>query len=419
MNERKIEWLGQIPEKWLIRRIKYVFQLRDERSYEALENVNLISVYTDKGVLQRADFECATGNKATNADGYKIVYKNDVVVNIMLCWMGAIGISDYEGVTSPAYDVYKIRSEDSINPKFYNYLFRTSMFSNECYRRGKGIMAMRWRVYSDQFTDILIPVPPKEIQNNIVKYLDIHCKQIDVFIEKKTKEIELLEELKKAIITESVLGRLDNKRKLKDSGVQWLGMIPEEWKTIKGSSLFFENKKTNKLRTEKKLLQFKYGTIVPKPIQDFDKDDKGIYNKYLIVKPNQIMINGLNLNFDLVSQRTGKVLENGIITSAYICLEFRNEKEVPYYHYVLKYLDSIKFFHTLGTGIRQTLSFDEIKNLQLPWPSELERKEIAVFLDKKCSEIDTMISNIQKEIDSIKDLKKRLICDAVTGKIAI
>lgn len=102
-----IDWINIcIPEQWKTKKIRYLFQLRDERNYRPLEEVNLISLYTDLGVVQHSDLETTTGNKAYTADGYKKVYKDDIVVNIILCWMGAIGISDYEGVTSPAYDVY-------------------------------------------------------------------------------------------------------------------------------------------------------------------------------------------------------------------------------------------------------------------------------------------------------------------------
>ena len=130
MKDSGIEWIGDIPAEWDVVRIKNLFDYRNERNFKPLEEVNLISLYTDKGVVQHCDLDETTGNKASNADGYKLVYENDIVVNIILCWMGAIGRSAYFGVTSPAYDVYSPKQKT--NSKFYHYLFRTNGFSGDC-----------------------------------------------------------------------------------------------------------------------------------------------------------------------------------------------------------------------------------------------------------------------------------------------
>ena len=205
MKDSGIEWIGEIPQEWEARRIKTLFQLRDERNSLPLEQVNLISLYTDKGVMQHSDIEKTTGNKASHADGYKKVYQNDIVVNIILCWMGAIGRSDYDGVTSPAYDVY-IPSEE-IDSRFYHHYFRTSGFSGDCYKRGKGIMAMRWRTYSDQFRDIRVVMPPLPEQREILAYLDAKTAAIDRLIAKKEQLIAEMQSCKKSLIYEVVTGK--------------------------------------------------------------------------------------------------------------------------------------------------------------------------------------------------------------------
>ena len=148
MKDSGIEWIGEIPAE------------------------------------QHSDLEKTTGNKASNADGYKIVCENDIIVNIILCWMGAIGRSDYQGVTSPAYDIYV--PSNTIECRFYHHYFRTKGFSGDCYKRGKGIMAMRWRTYSDQFRDIKVVVPPLEEQQEILKHLDEKTAVIDSLIQKPT-----------------------------------------------------------------------------------------------------------------------------------------------------------------------------------------------------------------------------------------
>ncbi len=196
-----------IKEKWAEIKLKYCFDLRDERNYLPLSEVNLISLYTDKGVVQHCDLEETTGNKASNADGYKIVKKGDIVVNIILCWMGAIGMSLYDGVTSPAYDVYK--PLENIYVRYFHYLFRTSWFSGECFKVGRGIMAMRWRTYSDEFRSIKVLLPPLSEQQAIVAYLDAKCGAIDELIAKKQQLITEMENYKKSVIYEYVTGKKD------------------------------------------------------------------------------------------------------------------------------------------------------------------------------------------------------------------
>lgn len=205
MKDSGIEWVDEIPEDWKVQRIKTIFRLRDERNYLPLEDVNLISLYTDLGVVQHCDLEKTTGNKASNADGYKKVYENDIIVNIILCWMGAIGRSAYTGVTSPAYDIYV--PTDEAESQFYHYYFRTTGFSGDCYKRGKGIMAMRWRTYSDQFRDIIVVIPPIEEQREIIKYLDEKLNSIENIIVKKEQFLTEMEDYKKALIFEYVTGK--------------------------------------------------------------------------------------------------------------------------------------------------------------------------------------------------------------------
>lgn len=205
MKDSGIDWIGQVPCDWNLQRIKTLFDLRTELNFKPLEEVNLISLYTDKGVVQHVDLEKTTGNKAMNADGYKVVYENDIVVNIILCWMGAIGRSAYNGVTSPAYDVYC--PKNGAESRFYHYYFRTAGFNGECFTRGRGIMLMRWRTYSDQFRDIRVVVPPLSEQKEIVKFLDSKCAAIDTLISKKQQFIAELTAYKKSLIYEYVTGK--------------------------------------------------------------------------------------------------------------------------------------------------------------------------------------------------------------------
>lgn len=206
MKDSGFEWIGEIPAHWGVTRIKNMFELWNERNDEAdLTKVNLISLYTDLGVVQHSDLTATTGNRAVTAEGYKIVRKYDIVVNIILCWMGAVGMSQYDGVTSPAYDIY--RPLKDTNSEYYHYLFRTNRFNGECYRYGRGIMMMRWRTYSTEFRAINIPCPPAEEQKKIVTHLNEKCNKIDQLIAIKQAKIEKLEQYKRSLIYEYVTGK--------------------------------------------------------------------------------------------------------------------------------------------------------------------------------------------------------------------
>jgi type I restriction enzyme S subunit len=207
MKDSGVDWIGETPAHWDTRRIKYLYELRQERNFLSLEEVELISLYTDLGVVKHSDLEKTTGNKAQNADGYKHVYKNDIVVNIILCWMGAVGMSDYDGVTSPAYDVYKPK-KNLVCSRYYHYLFRTPKFSGECFKVGRGIMMMRWRTYSDQFKAITVQMPPIEEQEKIAAYLDEKTAQVEGLIADITAQIEKLKQYRQIVIHDAVTGKV-------------------------------------------------------------------------------------------------------------------------------------------------------------------------------------------------------------------
>lgn len=205
MKNSGVEWIGDIPEEWKLARIGNFFQLRSERNTKPMDEVLLLSLYTGIGVFPHGEQE-ERGNKAVTVDGYKIVHKNDIVVNIILAWMGAIGISNYNGVTSPAYDIY-IPNLARVVPHYFHYVFRTKGIAGECYKYGRGIMMMRWRTYSTEFKQISIPLPPLPVQQAIATYLDEKISQIDSLIALKQSKIESLKEYKKSIIYEYVTGK--------------------------------------------------------------------------------------------------------------------------------------------------------------------------------------------------------------------
>ena len=206
MKETDSEWIGQIPSHWKYTRIQDLYELIDIRNTDP--NALLLSLYTAIGVRPRNELE-EKGNKAITVIDYKKVQKNDVIVNKLLAWMVAIGYSDYEGVTSPDYDVYRSKENANVVRGYYDNYFRHTLFKNDCYKYGHGIMLMRWRTYPEELLRIKVPNPPYQEQISISKYLNNKCMEIDKLILEKDKLITNLEEYKKSLIYEYVTGKKD------------------------------------------------------------------------------------------------------------------------------------------------------------------------------------------------------------------
>lgn len=200
----------------------------------------------------------------------------------------------------------------------------------------------------------------------------------------------------------------------KDSGVKWLGEIPSHWELRKIFGLFSENKRKNTAFLYKHAMQFNYGTIVDKN-ECFDTEEtKEIYSNYSLINKGDIVINGLNLNYDFVSQRVAISPKNGIITSAYVVISPKVEINTYFYCYLFKNMDNMKIFHGMGTGVRKTLSYKELRNHEVLLPPKAEQDAIVRYLDSATSEIDKAIAMQQKMIDLLNERKQIIIQNAVT-----
>ena len=197
-------------------------------------------------------------------------------------------------------------------------------------------------------------------------------------------------------------------RQMKDSGVEWIGEIPEEWSMVKLKVLLEEVKKKN-IENKRLALKFTYGNIVNKQVHE--KDD---LSPYTCVEPNDVIVNGLNLEFDFISQRVGLVKTSGVITSAYICMRPTNLCNAPYICYLLKAADGYKVLHSMGRGLRQILSYKELSSYSFVLPPIMEQIKVAAYLDTKCAEIDKVIEQTRATIEEYKKLKQAIITEAVT-----
>ena len=407
MKNSGVEWLGKIPNHWMIRRIKNLFELRNEKNYESLEDVNLISLYTDKGVVQHSDLTETTGNKAVTADGYKIVKEDDIVVNIILCWMGAVGRSAYNGVTSPAYDVYKPLHDT--NSKYYHYLFRTSQFNGECYRYGRGIMLMRWRTYSTEFRAISVPLPPEDEQERIVEFLDKKLDDVDRLIGNVQTQIEKLKAYKQSLITEVVTKGLDSTVPMKNSGVEWIGEIPEHWN--------IERLKFNVSVNAEKQSSLDLPYIALEHIEGFSGKRIKTDNVYevdgaIVAHSGEILFGKLRPYLAKVY----KVEEETYVSSEFAVFSAETiDNQYPKW-YMLSYgfLDTVNA-STYGTKMPRA-NIDFIKNMYIPVFDVQEQEKIALYLNEKSSKIDQLIAIKQSKIEKLEQYKRALIYEYVTGK---
>lgn len=426
------DWIDKIPSDWRAQRIKSLFGLRDERNYKPLNEVNLISLYSGLGVRQHKDIEHTTGNRARNADGYKVVYPDDIVVNILLCWMGAIGRSAYYGVTSPAYDIYKPKTTE-INTQYYNYLMRTPMFAQQCYRAGKGIMAMRWRTYSPQFSNIVVPVPLRGEQDQIVRFLDWKVSSINKLISNYRHQIALLDEMKQQRIDEAVVKGLHERSFVHSDDIRWDIDYPEHWqiRRIRESFSFRKGLSITKANLEETgIAVISYGQIHSKKNSGVGLNEeliRYVNETYLTTNRSCLVEKG-----DFIFADTSEDV-SGCGNCAYVD---RDDTIFAGYHSIIahpagstnnKYLAYLFKSPTWRCQIRKKVNGVKVysitqamlKDAFILIPPAAEQEEIVRHLDEVCAKIDAIIKKMEEKIENLQDLKIRLIADTVTGKIDV
>ena len=258
--------------------------------------------------------------------------------------------------------------------------------------------------------------PPLPEQKKIADFLDAKCADIDQIRADIEKQIEILTDYKKSVITEAVTKGLDPKAKMKNSGIEWIGKIPEHWDVHPLYYYFGERKHKNVLGEEKNLLSISYGKIIRKNIDSKEGLLPENFNGYNIIEKDDIVMRLTDLQNDKRSLRTGLVKEHGIITSAYVTLKAKRDLSAVYFHYLLHCYDLLKVLYNMGNGVRQGLNFSELSRMMLIEPSIVEQKAIADYLDEKCSEIEATIAEKQKQLETLEEYKKSLIFEYVTGK---
>ena len=416
------DWLGEIPTHWDVQPTKRFFRLIAEPAPEN-NDYELLSVYTEIGVKPRKELE-QKGNKASTTDGYWLVKKGDIVVNKLLAWMGAVGYSEYDGVTSPAYDI--LRPTKKLNPKFYHYLFRTKIANMEFKRWSRGIMEMRLRLYFDELGRIAMPFPTFKEQNEIVNFLDHETAKIDSLIAKQEKLIELLKEKRQAVISHAVTKGLNPNVAMKDSGVEWLGQVPEHW-TVKPNKYLLDfvtsgSRGWAQFYADTGSLFFRIANLTRDTIEpkleslQFVEPPQGSEGERSKIKIGDLLI---SITADLGSVCVAdSSIQNGYV-SQHVALcrpqKLYNSRWLAYY--ILS--DSAKE-QLLGSGYGGTkiqLSLEDIKELVIAVPPKEEQILIANYIDEKLNQFEHLIKQANKLVMTLQERRTALISSAVTGKI--
>lgn len=407
-----IQWLGEIPSHWSLRKMKYVFNERSEKNHP---NEQPLCATQSKGVIPQSLYEGRVVVVNKGFDGLKFVREGDFVISLR-SFQGGIEYAYYQGIISAAYTI--LQPKEPQMAVYFKYLFKCHDFIQLLQTCVTGIREGQ-NINYPLLSKKSLPLPTLTEQQAIVSYLDIKCSKLDMLVENKEKEILLLSEMKQRVIADAVTRGLNPSVKLKATNITWLPEIPEHWEEKRLSSKFVGDVDVNKGFVYKHAFKFNYGELVPKNETGDSEEYRDTYIKYSLIKKGDILINGLNLNYDFVSQRVACAPNDGIITSAYLVCRPRKGVFYNYYTFLFKAMDGMKLFHGMGSGIRLTLSFKELKKQMLPVPPLSEQQTIVSYITERTAKIDSLIEKLNKEIECIKEYKQRLISDVVTGQIKV
>ena len=411
MKDSGIQWIKEIPVTWKLKKNKYNFTLDKSIIGAKWDNTQLLSL-TKYGVKAINDGE-QTGKVPTSLATYQKVSVNDIVMCLFDLDCSAVfsGKSDFDGMISPAYKCFKCLPH--LYPQYVDYYFRTVFVDRKYMRYSKNV---RYSLNADEFMALPILVPPLDEQERIAAFLDKECSKIDSIYADVEKQIETLEQYKRSVFTGAVTKGLNPNVEMKNSGISYVGEIPQHWELHPVYYYFAEGKKSNAACKEENLLSLSYGKVIRKDINTNGGLLPASFSTYNIVNKDDIIIRPTDLQNDKRSLRTGLVKERGIITSAYIDLVPYKGVNSHFYHYLLHSYDIMKVFYNMGNGVRQGLNYSEFSKLILITPSKAEQQEIVAYLDKKCVEIESIIADKKKQLEVLENFKKSLIYEYVTGK---
>lgn len=400
----KTAWLGNYPEHWKVLRVKNLFAEMEERSVSGNEELLSVSHYT--GVTLKRDSLDNENDFISNAEsleGYKKVAQGDLVINIMLAWNGSLGISPYNGITSPAYCVY--RAKDDNNPEYFGYLFSTNLLKTEFRKKSTGIIDSRLRLYSDKLFSIFSIVPPLTEQNQIVEFIKIQSQKINHFIAKKKQFIALLKEQKNVVAYDKIFvnGNKEN--------------FPN--RRIKSISKILRGKFSHRPRNDERLYNGEFPFIQTGEVSQADKyinNYRQTLNEWGYSVSKEFPIGTLCLT---IAANVGDVAIlnfNACFPDSIIGIVPNSEVCLDYMYFALRSLKA-KFISEATLTTQYNLNIERVGPIKIPLPSIEIQENIVAQIETETATIDTAIAKTEKEIELIKEYKEAMIAEAVMGKI--
>ena len=414
-KESGAPWFGTVPEHWSVGRLGAVFGERGETN-ERREVTDILSVMKDRGVIPYAE-KGRVGNKASDDVGrYKIVRPDDLVVNCMNVIIGSVGRSRYTGCLSPVYYVLKRRKLEN-DPRFLELVFQHKQFQRSLVRIGNGILAHRMRIPMEKLKAEMFPIPPPDEQAAIVRFLDHANRKIDGFIRAKRKLIGLLNEQKQAIIHSAVTRGLDPDVKLKDSGIPWLGEIPEHWEVRRAKYLFREVDDRSKDGKETHLAMSQRLGLVPSSMVESAMRSES-YAGAKLCQEGDLVLNRLKAHLGVFALAK----QGGVISPDYSVFRKRATISMEYYESVLKSSACRRELRIRAKGLVEgfwRLYTDDFYDIRLPVPPFEEQKEVMSVATVETVALTTAIARTEREIALMLEYRTRLTADIVTGKLDV
>ena len=408
MKDSGIEWIGEIPEGWELIKAKYLFSQRNEKGNSTLV---LLSPTQKYGVIPQSQLEGVVQVKeTTDLRAFKTIHIGDFVISLR-SFQGGFEFSNYEGVCSPAYQVFHATKD--LSNDFFRYLFKSDGFISKINSLTVGIREGKNIQYWD-FSNMLLAVPPKEIQIRSAQYLNAKCTEIDTMLSKTRSSIEEYKKLKQAVITQAVTKGVRGEREIKESKLPWASKIPKAWNTCAIRHIMFECKERTKDGHEEQLsVTQQFGII--------KSSDASIANPSLSLDDWRIVAIG-DIVFNKYKAHSGVFFVSpfsGIVTFNYSVYRCFPNCYAKYFEYQYKTHGCISEFRTRMHGVGNSISplyTKDLMKIKVVCPPLDEQKEISNYLDAKCAEIDKLIAKKEQLVIELESYKKSLIYEVVTGK---
>ena len=408
MKDSGIDWIGTIPQDWQLSKIGSLYTQRNEKVSD--KDYQPLSV-TMQGILP----QLATAAKTNDGGNRKLVRVGDFAINSRSDRRGSCGISPLDGSVSLINIILTPRT--AMHPGYYNWLFHTTLFADEFYKWGHGIVAELWTTRWQEMKSITVPVPEYAEQERIAAFLDAECAEIDAVLEKTRASIEEYKKLKQAVITQAVTKGIRGDRPMKDSGSVWFEEIPCNW-VMKRIKYLFHIKKDIAGKEGYTVLSITQRGIQPKDLSKNEGQIAANYSQYQLLAPGDFAMN----HMDLLTGWVDISKYSGVTSPDYrvFVLDDTEKNDSSYYLYLMQMCYFNRIFYGLGQGVsgmgRWRLQADKFMNFPVVVPPVDEQKEIVSYLNEKCKQLDTLIRNKQQYLTEIENYKKSLIYEYVTGK---